>query len=205
MSETVAPLAALLPGDVVLQGRAIMARLRLAFPENKFEMRFLPPRIDRNTWKVLSTSGQPFLGLGFEGIVSQKSESRAYRGFANWVLLVAVRASGRPEERYFGDSLGVGVLTYAPLAAAMLHGWAAGTGTAIVTKITNVVSDEWAEDSSIIGISFEVPIVLRLHDLIQRPEGLGIFKELAETWVIGGPTGITTTYTSDWENPHVEN
>lgn len=194
----------LIPGDVVQQGEAILTRLATAFPPNRFQMRFLPTRVnDRKVWNTLVQGNQPFLGLGFEGIVAQKDETRSFRGMAVWLLLVAVRAVGRQEERYFGDAMAVGVLTLAPLAAAMLHGWAAGTGTAEVTKITNVNSDEWAEDCSIIAISFQVPIVLGLQRVIQQPEGLGVLAELSQTWVEGGPTGITASYLSDWENPNV--
>jgi hypothetical protein len=201
MSGAQNPLALIFPGPVVAQGKLIQERLKLAFPANKFQHKFLPPRIDKAAWKDLTTSGQPFIGLGFQKISAQKIESRQFAGIAHWIALVAVRAAGRPDERYYGDAQGLGVLTLAPILVAMLQGWFSNTGTATVDGMANVASDEWADDSSIVQVSFSIPITLALPDLIANPGGAGVFAEMAETWVLGGVTGVTTTYLSDWENP----
>jgi len=204
MSGSSSSLAAVLPGDVVAQGKAIIARLKLTFPANKFQHKVLPPRIDKIAWKELTTGAQPFIGRGFQRISRLKEEMGTFRGTANWIVLVAVRMPGKPEERYFGDAVGVGVLTLAPIAAAILHGWvAAPWGTALVTDIANVAADEWSDDSSIISVSVQIPIALTLNALLQNPGGASLFEEMAETWVLGGDGGITTTYNSDWENPNV--
>jgi hypothetical protein len=202
MSEVASnPVSQVLPGPLVAQATAITARLQLAFPPSLFRFKYLPARIDKSAWNDLTTGNQPFLGLGFRGFVPRQN-ARVLNGVAAWSLLCAVRRGGSPKDRYIGDTLGTGVLSMVPIAAAVLQGFVAATGSVEVTKITNVAADEWGGDSAIMELSLEVPVTFSLDEAIGNP-ATGIFKELAATWNVPTPAGGVDIYESDWENPNV--
>jgi hypothetical protein len=192
----------IVPGRLVLQYQAILARLALVFPATKFQTRMLPPKIDKSVWKTLTQGNQPFLGLGFKGFVNQKREASELAVFASWTLLVAVRASGTVETRYLGDTLSVGLLTLAPIAAALLHGWTINhAGTLLVTGMTHVAADEWTDDQAIMQIDFVVPMTLNFGSVMDVSD-VGFFQTLAETWQVTPDGTLTATYTSEWDNPN---
>lgn len=202
---TPAPASPVLPGPLVAQGNAIIARLAQVFPSTLFHFKFLPPKIDRAKWSMLQQGNQPFIGLGWNGVVPDKGDLPFLMGQNSWTLLVAVRAQGADLVRYFGDANGPGVMGLAAVAAAVLHRAPLATGAGQVTKISNVVADEWSGDAAIAAIDLLVPVSLPLHEAIIAPDGIGWFGVLAESWAAANNDGGTAAYTSDWENPNVPN
>jgi hypothetical protein len=205
MSEAVSKLELRDWDAIGAQGKAISARLQLGFPPALFQFKFLPANAgaDKAVWKNLTQGNQPFLGLGFGGIVP-KTDGRIFMGVASWMLLVSVRMNnGTPKSLFYGDKQGIGALKMAAAAASLLHGMNAATGTLTVAKIANSVSDAWAEDHAVIALDLLVPLTLRVDEAILKPDGLGLFEELLTVWNVPGPQGGVDTYSSDWENPNV--
>jgi hypothetical protein len=188
--------------SLAAQGRAIAARLQLAFPASLFQFKYMPANADRKAWQSLTQGNQPFLGLGFVG-VAPKMDGRIFLGVASWMLLLSVRqATGTPRSLFYGDAQGIGVLKMAGVAVAVLQGFNAATGAVEVRKVSNAVSEAWADDCAVIALDLAVPLRITLADTIQNP-GCGIFEEMAETWNFPTANGSTDVFTSDWENPNV--
>ena len=152
----------------------------------------------------MTQGNQPFLGLGFVGVVPT-GDGVVFTGIASWMLLVVVRQNaGTPKTLFYGDAApgSIGALKMAAVAAAMLQGFVAATGSVTVKKISNAVSDAWSDDCAVLALDLQVPVRLELDDVITAP-ALGLFTELAETWNFPGPEGSQDMFTSDWENPNV--
>ncbi len=204
MPQNEAPCAPVVPGPFVQQGLAIQARLQLAFPPTKFYFKVLPPRIDAKKWARLTQGNQPFVGLGFNGFVPRKEVSGVLRGDASWMVLTAVRRDSTTDEaRYYGDAFGIGALTMAPVAAAILHGYVCAGGTAQVDRLANVAADEWGDDAVICQVDLRIPTDLPLADMIINPGGAGWFGEMIDTWSWTVADGTAGSSTSVWKNPNV--
>lgn len=205
MSQVLTPpvSAPLPPGPLAGQAVAIAARLQSVFPPSLFKFAILPGKITKPVWDNLTTGNQPFLGLGFNGMVPDKGNGSTFQGKASWMLLVASRHNATPKDRYFGNAQYPGVTLFATTAVAILQGFDAETGSVTVSGCTNLSPDEWGGDSAIIGITLEVPLTLFVDEAIMPPTGLGLFAELAETYNWPVNTGSTDFVTSYWENPNV--
>ena len=114
------------------------------------------------------------------------------------------RASATHKGRYYGDKFGIGALTMAEVAASLLNGYVANTGTIKVGAISNVAADDWGEDSVIMKIDLLVPVTIRLGDEILAPEGLGWFDVLATTWGWSAQDGTQASFNSEWSNPNAQ-
>ena len=203
MSEVAAtPLSLILPGALVTQGRAIAAMLGEVFPPSLYQFKYLPAKLNKVSWGHLTQGNQPFLGLGFD-VIKPTTSGGVFSGVASWVLLAAVRANGTPQQRFYGDPQGIGVLSIATVAISVLQGRVAGgTGTIEVKAVMNVDAEEWSADSAVIGINLEIPLRLPLYDAVIKPADLGLFKEMLSTWAIPTPEGSADIFTSDWTNPN---
>jgi hypothetical protein len=196
------PASPLLPGPLVAQGKGIERLLQLVFPPSYFRFKVLPPRITRESWKNLTTGNQPFLGLGWNGLLPDRALNPQFIGGSSWTLLTSVRRQGTDAERYYGDAQGIGVMTMAGAAVSLLQGAVIEGGTMQVTKVTNVVADGWGDDCAIIALDLALSITLPLAQVIAAPPGLGLFEEMASAWGWSAQDGTEANYTSDWTNPN---
>ncbi len=211
MSETAAPAqrtapaSPIIPGIFVKQGEAIQARLQVAFTPAWCHFEVLPPRLTRNVWDKITQGNQPFLGLGFNGFKPTGSLGKPLMGEVSWTVITAIRRNSATHMgRYYGDKYGIGALTMAEVAAALLTGYGAPGGTVKVVAIANVAADDWGEDSVIMKIDLLIPVKLRLGDEILAPEGLGWFDVLATTWGWSAQDGTHASFNSEWDNPNAQ-
>jgi len=203
MSEAVATVGPLFPGPLAQIANGVAAQLQLGFPASLFQFKFLPGKLDKAGWKNITKFNQPFLGLGFGGIMSANNSPRPFIGSSKWTLVVAVtRAGVQPGVLFYGDAQGPGVTLLATTAMSLLHGFNIAGGVALVESCSNIAPDEFGDDTALIAVNFSVPINLPLANTITEPV-LNLFEENAETWNWPTATGSTDFTTSDWINPNV--
>ncbi len=199
-----APASPIIPGFWVKQGQAIQARLQVAFPATLFHFKVLPPRITAQSWGKLTNGNQPFIGLGFNGFRVKSHAGGKLVGETSWTVLTAVRRDGRVDSRYYGDGFGIGALTMAEVATAVLNNAAAATGKIEIASVANVAADDWGDDAVIIKIDLAVPVTMSLADEILAPAGLGWFDVMASTWGWSAQDGTKASYDSEWNNPNAK-
>jgi hypothetical protein len=191
----------LLPGPLTLQARAIIDRLQIVFPPSYYEFQYLPANITGKHWESIVQGNQPMLGLAFLGL-APVGENPVMNATAMWMVLCSVRRAGKPQDRFLSGKIGgkpvIGALDFASTAVALLHRANLGTGTGLVTKVTNAVSEAWAGDSAVMSIDLRIPLTLPAAGAFTTPEGLGLFQQLSTQWNEKEPGGGVDTYSSVW-------
>lgn len=166
---------------------AIIGRLRLAFPANKFQIERVPPVLtDGEFRRVVRLT--PFIGLAWLGAKPDPASGRQLLAAMRWRLVLIVKASSGDEARFKGDRHDIGLDAMVDVATALLQGFSfPGIGASAVTGAEGVFADGWADDATVIGtVDFEVrytfsPAALQLVTLDD-------FQRLAIGWSVDGST-----------------
>ena len=163
---------------------AIMARLRLAFPQHLFQLSLLPPAPKKRDMDTIVTR-KPFLGLAWTGMTI--SSARVLQGPAKWVLILVAQNQRSVEERLKGDALGIGLFGMVSAAAGVLHGYSlADHGALAVASADGALIEDWGDDSlAIAALELTMPLILDV-DPADNPQD---FLRLGATWNLPGPPG----------------
>lgn len=160
---------------------AIVARLRLAFPEAQFQIQRVPPVLtDMEFKRVVRLT--PFIGLAWLGMKPDTGTGRELRGAMQWRLVLIVKASSSIEARFKGDRRDIGLDAMVDVATVLLNGVTFDIGHSTVTRAEGVFADGWADDATVIAqVDFEIRFATRVA-------GLGLttlddFRSLGITWL----------------------
>jgi hypothetical protein len=163
---------------------AILARLRLAFPEHLFQLSLLPPAPKKRDMDTIVTR-KPFLGLAWTGMTIENS--RLLKGSAKWALILVAQNQRSVDERLKGDALGIGLFGMVSAAAGILHGYSLSEhGALAVTSADGALIEDWGDDSlAIAALDLTMPLILDV-DPADDPQD---YLRLGVTWNLPGPPG----------------
>jgi hypothetical protein len=171
------------PGPLQLMGDALIARLKLVFPETKFQHETVPAKVDANQWRKL-TQRTPFIGLGWNDAEAGHNGGRPFDGQARWTVFLVTKNIRGTRERYWGDALAPGLFRMVHGAIAMLNGFTIpGVGTAEVTRAANMYAEGWDDnDMAMAAVDLTVGLTIDLANSVSPPDGLDPFHNLGISW-----------------------
>ncbi|MFD1792079.1 hypothetical protein ACFSE0_10565 [Ochrobactrum teleogrylli] len=164
---------------------AILARLRLAFPEKKFQIRRVPAVLTVKEFeRVLHTT--PFIGLAWMGLQPDRDHGRLLSGVANWRLVLVVKASSNLDARFKGDRFDIGLDAMIDVSSVLLSGCTLpDIGTCTVTRAEAIYADGWADDATVLAqVDFDVRFTSPLAAF--QIKTLDDLKSLGITWITNG-------------------
>ena len=150
------------PGPLETVAMALRDRLILAFPENKFDHQFVPPRVSKKQWDTLLRR-PPFVGIGWMELDPKRmAGARTFNAEVQFtVSLVTVNQSG-VKAGLLGDTLAPGIMRMVGAAIGILHGTTfPGIGTASVMRAVAATSEDW-ENDNLFAASLDVSIGLSM-------------------------------------------
>ena len=164
---------------------AIVARLRLAFPEPLFQLSLLPPAPKKRDMDAIVTR-KPFLGLAWTGMTIDNA--RVLKGNGKWVLILVAQNQRSVDERLKGDALGIGLFGMVSAAAGVLHNYSlADHGALSVASADGALIEDWGDDSlAIAALDLTMPGLILDADPADNPLD---FLRLGVTWNLPGPPG----------------
>lgn len=147
----------LLNAPIAIAEPAIIARLRIAFPEKTFGIERVPPTLTIREFERIARQ-TPFLGLAWTGIRPDAQSGRQLTGAMQWRLVIIIKAVSGLETRFKGSSTGVGLDAAIDVSLALLHAVEIdGVGASAVTGAQAVIADGWSDDSiAIAQVDFEI-------------------------------------------------
>jgi phage gp37-like protein len=148
-------------GPLLAMEAALTERLQLAFPSRVFEHATVPARVTAAGWARLLRR-TPFVGLGWGGFKIAPQSGRRIVAEAAWTVFLVNKNEAAPKLRLVGDSLGVGQLGMAQVAAIALHGLAIrDVGTVIVGDAQNLFAEAWDDQAgAMTGLNLTVAFEL---------------------------------------------
>lgn len=164
---------------------AIIARLRLAFPANAFQIQRVPPVLTDTEFKRV-VHLTPFIGLAWMGMKPDPASGRQLAAAMQWRLVLIVKASSSLEARFKGDRRDMGLDAMVDVAGALLQGAVFdGIGAVAVTRAEGVFADGWADDATVLAqIDFEIRYQYSAGQLrLVEPDD---FLRLGVTWLVEG-------------------
>ena len=181
------------PGPVADIGAALIARLTLAFPPEKFTHEFIPAKLDGSMWTRLLRR-TPFVGLGFAGLAEGHGGADLFNGTSEWVVFLVTKNERGPFERFFGDELAPGALQMMQTAIGALQGLTIiGHGSVGVSSAANSYAEEWKDDAlAMIQLSLTVRTAFSLRDVVKDIPAAG-FASTSITWSFNGGQTIALT------------
>ncbi len=162
-----APLAIVSPGPLQRTGDALRDRLRLVFPETRFQFDVMPSRANKEDWKRLLRR-TPFVGLGWAEIEPMRNGPRLFTGASRWSVFLVTKNVAGARQLYWGDSQGPGLFDMVHAAIAILHGWSIpDIGPIAVAKAGNAYAEGWdGDDFGLATIDLDVGLTLALADAV---------------------------------------
>ena len=183
------PVTTVLPTPLERIGEAIADRLKIVFPEAKFQHAWLPAKLTPKSWNALLRR-TPFVGIGW-GTLDPKRDAafRDFSGHSTWSVFLVVRNEAGVRQRYYGDMQGPGLLPMVAAAVAILHGHTIrDVGSMQVERAGNAYADGWdADDTALAAIDVSVGTSLPLHRTIEGVE-VDALAQLGITWQFGADT-----------------
>jgi hypothetical protein len=150
------------PGPLETIALALRDRLIVAFPENKFDHQFVPPRVSKKQWDVLLRR-PPFIGIGWMELDPKRmAGARSFNAEVQFnVTLVTVNQSG-VKAGLLGDTLAPGIMRMVGAAIGILHGYTfPDIGSVSVMRAVAATSDEW-ENDNLFAASLDLSIGLSM-------------------------------------------
>lgn len=171
------------PGPLQVMGDALAARLKLVFPETKFQHEMVPAKVDAKEWRQL-TRRTPFVGLAWNEVDANPAGGRPFDGHARWTVFLVTKNSRGVRERYWGDALAPGLFSMVHASISILNGYTiAAVGTAEVTRSTNLYAEGWDDNEmAMAAVDVTVGIAFDLADIVSPPDGLGVLNTLGISW-----------------------
>ncbi len=136
---------------------AVVARLRMAFPERDFQIQRVPPVLTVKEFERV-TRLTPFIGLAWLGIRPDTASGRQLAATMRWRLVMVVKVSSSADARFKGDKRDIGIDAMIDVASALLQGTTIdGVGATAVTGAEAVYADGWADDATVVAqVDFEI-------------------------------------------------
>lgn len=130
---------------------AIVARLRLGFPANKFSLERVPSMLTAREFERV-TRQTPFIGLSWMGISPDAASGRALQAKARWRVVLVCKASSGLEARFKGDKHDIGLDAMVDVAIVLLQGAPiAKVGWVTVTAAEAIYVEGWADDATVLA------------------------------------------------------
>lgn len=172
----------LLKTPIRLMEKAIIERLRIAFPERDFQIDRVPHVLTIKEFeRVVRLT--PFIGLAWMGCQPDRNNGRAIKAAGKWRLIMIVKASSSLQARFKGDARDIGLDAMIDVATALLQGTTFDEiGASAVTAAEPVYADGWADEAiAVAQVDFEISYLF-------SPAGLGLktideFRALGITWL----------------------
>ncbi|MFQ0815780.1 hypothetical protein AVM02_07660 [Brucella anthropi] len=180
---------------------AIIARLRLAFPEKKFQIGRVPAVLTVKEFERILRL-KPFIGLAWMGLQPDRDNGRLLSGAANWRLVLVVKASNSLDARFKGDKFDIGLDAMIDVSSVLLSGCTLPEiGTSTVTRAEAVYADGWADDATVLAqVDFDVRFTSPLSAFqIKSADDL---KSLGITWITNDAEEPVITETINPEESH---
>ena len=184
----------LTPGPVAAIGLAIIARLKLAFPESKFEHAVLPAKLDAALWSKLMRR-TPWVGFGWTRLEPKHEGGSQFIGRAIWTLFLVTQNQRGTFERFFGDSLAPGLLQMTQVAVAYLQGHnVPGIGSLTVSDVQNGYAEDWKDESlALTVLEIGCGLSFTLSDVVSEIDGADMTGAI--TWSFNGGANAAPTET----------
>ncbi|MDL2332839.1 hypothetical protein [Brucella inopinata] len=180
---------------------AITARLRLGFPEKKFQIGRVPAVLTVKEFERILRL-KPFIGLAWMGLQPDRDNGRLLSGAANWRLVLVVKASSSLDTRFKGDKFDIGLDAMIDVSSVLLSGCTlSDIGTCTVTRAEAVYADGWADDATVLAqVDFDVRFTSPLSAFqIKTADDL---KSLGITWITNDAEEPVITDTINPEESH---
>ncbi|NKC04286.1 hypothetical protein [Brucella haematophila] len=180
---------------------AILARLRLAFPEKKFQIARVPAVLTVKEFERIVRL-KPFIGLAWMGLQPDRDHGRLLSGVANWRLVLVVKASSNLDARFKGDKFDIGLDAMIDVSSVLLSGCTLpDIGTCTVTRAEAIYADGWADDATVLAqVDFDVRFTSPLSAF--QIKTLDDLKSLGITWITNGEEEPVISDTINTEESH---
>ena len=180
---------------------AILARLRLAFPEKKFQIERVPAVLTVKEFERIVRL-KPFIGLAWMGLQPDRDHGRLLSGVANWRLVLVVKASSNLDARFKGDRFDIGLDAMIDVSSVLLSGCTLpDIGTCTVTRAEAIYADGWADDATVLAqVDFDVRFTSPLSAF--QIKTLDDLKSLGVTWITNGEEEPVISDTINTEESH---
>jgi len=180
---------------------AILARLRLAFPEKKFQIGRVPAVLTIKEFERIVRL-KPFIGLAWMGLQPDRDHGRLLSGAANWRLVLVVKASNNLDARFKGDKFDIGLDAMIDVSSVLLSGCTLqDIGTCTVTRAEAIYADGWADDATVLAqVDFDVRFTSPLSAF--QIKTLDDLKSLGVTWITNGEEEPVISDTINTEESH---
>ena len=180
---------------------AIIERLRLAFPAQKFQIQRVPAVLTVKEFERVVRM-RPFIGLAWMGLQPDRDHGRLLSGAANWRLVLVVKASSGLDTRFKGDRHDIGLDAMIDVSSVLLSGCTLpDIGTCTVTRAEAVYADGWADDATVLAqVDFDVRFTSPLSAF--QIKTLDDLKSLGVTWITNGDEEPAISQTITPEENH---
>lgn len=180
---------------------AIIDRLRLAFPAQKFQIQRVPAVLTVKEFEQVVRM-RPFIGLAWMGMQPDRDHGRLLSGVANWRLVLVVKASNGLDTRFKGDRFDIGLDAMIDVSSVLLSGCTlSDIGTCTVTRAEAVYADGWADDATVLAqVDFDVRFTSPLSAF--QIKTLDDLKSMGITWITNGDEEPEISQTITPEESH---
>lgn len=173
------------PGPMQQTMLALRDRLRLVFPERRFQHAIMPSKITPKEWLRL-TQRTPFVGLGWAQLDPIRQAGRDFIGRMHWSVYLVTQNSAGTAQLYAGDARAPGLFDLVAAAVAVLQGYTIpGVGTVTVTKAGNAFAEGWdADNTAMAAIDLAVNVSLPLADAVSGVSET-VLATIGIDWIFG--------------------
>ena len=180
---------------------AIIERLRLAFPAQKFQIQRVPAVLTVKEFERVVRL-RPFIGLAWMGLQPDRDHGRLLSGAANWRLVLVVKASNGLDIRFKGDRNDIGLDAMIDVSSVLLSGCTlSNIGTCTVTRAEAVYADGWADDATVLAqVDFDVRFTSPLSAF--QIKTLDDLKSFGINWITNGDEEPAISQTITPEESH---
>ncbi len=136
----------------------IEQRIRIAFPEGKFDYDIVPANLTPEVWTRL-TRTPPFVGMGWSKVEPLPMATRQFEGDVHFELILVDKNDRTARDQMLGDVFSPGVFAMLDAAVANLHGitFASG-GTCLLQDVENVSSEGLKDNFAMLALRFRCPV-----------------------------------------------
>jgi hypothetical protein len=142
---------------------ALEARLRTAFPANKWFFELTPHPMTTGEFRAV-TGNTPLLALSWMGLTPVASPGRRFTGKCEMRLTIIVKNQSQRSKRFLGDARGPGLFPAIGAAVALIQGHTKdGLGTFFVTGVGQTYAEGF-DDLSMAIATVDIEITLAWGD-----------------------------------------
>ncbi len=172
------------PGALSLAATGLRDALQIAFPPQRFQFGFMPPRLSPREWSQL-VNRPPFVGLGWNEIKPTSNGGRLFKGEASFSVFLVIENKSGVRNRYLGDAQGPGLFQMLQAASIVLNGCTIpGVGSCFVTRASNAFAEGWeAENLAMAAVDVAVNVTLDVPTGLAGPEATpDLLRQIAASW-----------------------